>query len=870
VIHDEGFLRAIAESADDDALRLIYADWIEEHGEPEYAEFLRVQIVLGQNADGKGDLPVSERARLHSRERSLLSRNKARWLQPLRDLGAWGRVHGEFSRGFVEDVVIDAAAFLERGEELFRASPVVTLHLKRAGELAGQLSRCPLLARVRRLAFEGEDAIAPAGLRTVLESEHLANLDSLYLQKVLLSDADLIGLAGVDRLPSLRRLSFDDMGLTGTTMPALVARFAQLERLGLSFLREFEPRRFGDILAALNPATLKSISFYHTGLETQGLRALADATHFTRVEELWLRGCGFDAGSMQALAEATHLTAVEKLYLGDDTISEDGGAALAAWPGLRGVRTLSLDGCGIRPGGAAALARALHAGSVERLELRNNAIGDAGARALIRGECLEGLHTLDLPENEITAEGIRPLAADPRAANLRHLNLDANQLGDEGAALLAASPHLRSLRWLTLNNNQVSQRSARQLVAALPNLTVFHAGGGFLTDEHLQALREGLAAGGSEEAVNAAVETRLVQAMLDDPDDMEARQLYARFLTDVGSPWWVVIYLQHPDYAAPDEVVKRWRGWFEAGRNNWLAPLLPWAELFDDGESFDRGFLRKVHFPRPLPEDVAAELARFPPLAFLPLEVQRGHMTGEGAFQVFARNPFLSRMYRLDFRRITAGELSRVLDSAHLTALEQLSFGHCGLDGAAARLLADSPNAAGLRGLDFGRGDVPAAPVARNRIGPDGLAALGNSPHLSRLRSLGLQGNPVGEAGVEVLLSAPSLGKLTLLDLRSTGVSPAAVCRLLRSPWAASLRTLRLGGEDIADAEVVEALARSPHLEQLHELELGTSEEGARALAGAPHFPNVRALRVNAGLMDSGRELLRQRFGRHFLDATAE
>ena len=87
MIHDEGFLRAIAEHPDDDTLRLVYADWLDDHCEAEYAEFIRVQIALAQNADGKGDLPPGELAQFRSRERWLLSRNKTRWLQPLRDLG---------------------------------------------------------------------------------------------------------------------------------------------------------------------------------------------------------------------------------------------------------------------------------------------------------------------------------------------------------------------------------------------------------------------------------------------------------------------------------------------------------------------------------------------------------------------------------------------------------------------------------------------------------------------------------------------------------------------------------------------------------------------------------------------------------------
>jgi uncharacterized protein (TIGR02996 family) len=37
-------LRAILDDPDDDAPRLVYADWLEEHGEAERAEFIRVQV----------------------------------------------------------------------------------------------------------------------------------------------------------------------------------------------------------------------------------------------------------------------------------------------------------------------------------------------------------------------------------------------------------------------------------------------------------------------------------------------------------------------------------------------------------------------------------------------------------------------------------------------------------------------------------------------------------------------------------------------------------------------------------------------------------------------------------------------------------
>jgi uncharacterized protein (TIGR02996 family) len=36
-------LRAICETPDDDTPRLVFADWLQEHGEEERAEFIRVQ-----------------------------------------------------------------------------------------------------------------------------------------------------------------------------------------------------------------------------------------------------------------------------------------------------------------------------------------------------------------------------------------------------------------------------------------------------------------------------------------------------------------------------------------------------------------------------------------------------------------------------------------------------------------------------------------------------------------------------------------------------------------------------------------------------------------------------------------------------------
>src|SRR5829696_7436743 len=51
VTEREALLRAIIENPEDDAPRLVFADWLDEHGEPDRAEFIRLQIELYNGAN---------------------------------------------------------------------------------------------------------------------------------------------------------------------------------------------------------------------------------------------------------------------------------------------------------------------------------------------------------------------------------------------------------------------------------------------------------------------------------------------------------------------------------------------------------------------------------------------------------------------------------------------------------------------------------------------------------------------------------------------------------------------------------------------------------------------------------------------------
>jgi uncharacterized protein (TIGR02996 family) len=131
-------LRAVLEAPDDDAPRLVMADWLEDHGEPGRAEFVRVQVELARSKRGprqhwepaghkwvekKDDCGRCRYCALRRRETELWSSPDAiDWYDPracglnsIRFVGAnigYVRPVGFVARGFVGAVECETAAFL--------------------------------------------------------------------------------------------------------------------------------------------------------------------------------------------------------------------------------------------------------------------------------------------------------------------------------------------------------------------------------------------------------------------------------------------------------------------------------------------------------------------------------------------------------------------------------------------------------------------------------------------------------------------------------------------------------------------------------------------------------------------------------------
>lgn len=85
---DDAFLQTIIENPDDDSLRLIYADWLEEHNQSERAEILRLECRLRSPPES-----CSDHRSLHPRLAELGGKVDIRWVAAAcrvhLEIGAW-------------------------------------------------------------------------------------------------------------------------------------------------------------------------------------------------------------------------------------------------------------------------------------------------------------------------------------------------------------------------------------------------------------------------------------------------------------------------------------------------------------------------------------------------------------------------------------------------------------------------------------------------------------------------------------------------------------------------------------------------------------------------------------------------------------
>src|SRR5262245_38755690 len=185
----DAFIRMINAQPEDDGPRLVYADWLEETGDCDRAEFIRLQIELTKVPAGGPRTGV-----MKTRADKLLWLHRRAWEpefnSPALNGKAWGYSEPnpiEFRRGFPE-LTIRIETLAEIADQLGDTCPVPVVHLRgpllqaegpRFLPALARLANHPVLTRVASVSMNLSDL----ELRLLLDAPQLTNLRRLNLQR---------------------------------------------------------------------------------------------------------------------------------------------------------------------------------------------------------------------------------------------------------------------------------------------------------------------------------------------------------------------------------------------------------------------------------------------------------------------------------------------------------------------------------------------------------------------------------------------------------------------------------------------------------------------------------------------------------------
>jgi uncharacterized protein (TIGR02996 family) len=239
------FVEEIAAHPDDDAPRLVYADWLEERGDPQ-GQFIRVQCELARTA---ADSPRGRE--LHDQQCELLAAHRDEWVQGVSPAIRWST----FRRGLLEEVILDGTALVEKGGHPLRRAPILELGTcLESPEQVAALAARPEFRQLRKLRLGGSP-LGDEGIRRLVQSPHFPPVKVLWLTRCNIGPAGVQALGECPALAGLERLILtgNPLGDAGARFLAAAQTFANLRLLAVE-----DCEIAGEGVEALgNSATLK-------------------------------------------------------------------------------------------------------------------------------------------------------------------------------------------------------------------------------------------------------------------------------------------------------------------------------------------------------------------------------------------------------------------------------------------------------------------------------------------------------------------------------------------------------------------------------------------------------------------------------------
>jgi uncharacterized protein (TIGR02996 family) len=221
-------LRSVIEAPDDNAPRLVYADWLEEHGDPTQARFIRESLAAA--ALPAGDRGLKKRL---AALQAVADEHGAGWLRAL------GVEYGTptFVRGFAEGMYFDGCWRLDGDAKagLFRTVPVRSITVDGSNPEwnlsyydVKELAAMPELARLDTLKLSGCSAewgnmdYNPRPWKKLFAAKCLSGLRRLDLDDCNIADDEAVALANSRALGNLTTLFIRYSGISDAGVRPLI------------------------------------------------------------------------------------------------------------------------------------------------------------------------------------------------------------------------------------------------------------------------------------------------------------------------------------------------------------------------------------------------------------------------------------------------------------------------------------------------------------------------------------------------------------------------------------------------------------------------------------------------------------------------
>jgi uncharacterized protein (TIGR02996 family) len=439
----ESLLQAIRAEPDSDAVRLVFADWLEESGDDDRAAFVRAQCA----AAGLPTWDAGRRLLLWQAQQ--LARRHPEWRQGLPELDGvtWGR----FERGFLAEAVVANFATLTRHAEAIgrvgTVSAVVVLLPERSSSLAG-LPRIPWL---RSLVLDAERSrshgaramIYSDGTSALAEAPLLGTLQELRIDNHWPSDDALRALARSPHLRGLTSLSLNDThGARGGWGELLASPNTRgLRRLsmrgphgGVSVHPGFRVDVARIVAESANLSGLESLDVSNNSVDPTSYGILFGSPHLTGLRELTATHQFLDAEDLKPFASTRVKLRLKALDL-SASLHREGLQHVLKAPCLAELERLALAECGLTGPDGESLAGARWRATLTALDLGDNRLQGAGLRRLFAADWPR-LRLLRLAKTGLKAPALRELTGWDGLRRLGALDLSGQELAADAEKLL--------------------------------------------------------------------------------------------------------------------------------------------------------------------------------------------------------------------------------------------------------------------------------------------------------------------------------------------------------------------------------------------------------------------------------------------------